>query len=151
MADEIPVGVMGMIGGARLGRLATVTARNEPRVVPICFALVEVPAPTIVSVLDEKPKRVTDGELARVRNLRRNPACSLVIDHYEEDWQRLWFVQVNGSARVLEPGDSLHEMALAALRAKYPQYREMRLETRLAIAIEIQAVTTWRGDGEAWR
>jgi len=150
-ADALPAEVSTRIASARVGRLATVNARHEPRVVPICFALLQAPGPTIVSVLDEKPKRVGDGELARVRNLRANPACSLVIDHYEEDWSRLQFVQVNGSARVIEPGEALHAAALDALRTKYSQYRAMELVHRPVIIIEIASVTTWRGDGESFR
>jgi PPOX class probable F420-dependent enzyme len=150
-ADALPRAVIELIGAARIGRLATVNLRHEPRVVPICFALLETPSPLVVSVLDEKPKRLGDSELARVRNLRQNPACSLVIDHYEEDWTRLVFAQVNGAARVIEAGDHLHATALAALRDKYPQYRAMDLVHRPVIAIEIVAVTTWRGDGQLWQ
>lgn len=141
----IPSAVIEMIRVARVGRLATVTSRNQPRVVPICFALLDYPESLVVSVLDEKPKRVGDAELARVRNLRMNPACSLVIDHYEEDWTRLAFAQINGTARILEPDDHLHGPALVALRSKYPQYRAMELAHRPVIAIKIVAVTTWRG------
>lgn len=146
-AGTIPAAVVELIATARVGRLATVTTRNEPRVVPICFAWLDTPGPVIVSVLDEKPKRVGDGELARVRNLRQNPACSLVIDHYAEDWSRLTFAQANGIARIAEPGDDLHTCALDALRAKYPQYRMMELSHRPVIAIGVVSVTTWRGDG----
>jgi PPOX class probable F420-dependent enzyme len=148
-ADALPRAVIELIGAARIGRLATVNLRHEPRVVPICFALLETPSPLVVSVLDEKPKRLGDSELARVRNLRQNPACGLVIDHYEEDWTRLVFAQVNGVARVIEPGAQLHAPALEALRAKYPQYHVMDLAHRQVIAIDVATVTTWRGDGES--
>lgn len=143
----MPTAVRDMIATARVGRLATVTSRGEPRVVPICFALLDTPAQVIVSVLDEKPKRVGDDDLARVRNVRRNPACSLVVDHYDEDWTRLAFVQIKGLARVVVPDEDLHGVALVALRAKYEQYRKMDLARRLVVALEIESVTAWRGDG----
>ena len=141
----LPTTIRAEIAAARVGRLATVNVRQEPRVVPICFALLDTPEPVVVSVLDEKPKRVDDQELARVRNLRHNPACSLVVDHYEEDWSRLSFTQLNGVARILAPDDALHATALEALRAKYPQYRSMDLHHRPVIAIEVTAVTIWQG------
>ena len=110
--SDLPVSVRNLVAEARVGRLATVNGRNEPRVVPICFAWLDSSRPVIVSVLDEKPKQVTDGALARVRNLRRNPACSLLVDAYDEDWTRLVFAQVNGAARVMEPADPLHGLSL---------------------------------------
>ena len=148
---SLPPAIRAFITAARVGRLATVTARNEPRVVPICFALLDALEPIIVSVLDEKPKRVGDQELARVRNLRQNPACSLVIDHYEEDWARLSFAQLNGTARIIEADDHVHTAALDSLRAKYPQYQAMDLIHRPVIVIGVTSVTTWHGDGESWK
>ena len=148
--DELPSAVVHLLATARVGRLATVTAGLQPRVVPICFAWLETPAPMLVSVLDEKPKRVGDQDLARVRNLRQNPACSLVVDHYEEDWTRLAFAQVNGSARIIHPGDDLHRLALDALITKYRPYRAMVLDLRPVIVIDIATATAWRGDGASF-
>jgi PPOX class probable F420-dependent enzyme len=100
-----------------------------------------------VSVLDEKPKRVADEDLGRVRNIRQNPQACLVVDRYDEDWSQLAFVQVHGSARVMSPGDEGHSAAVAALRAKYPQYREMAIEQRPVIVIDGLTGFSWRGDG----
>ncbi len=133
---------------ARVGRLATVDAAGYPSVVPFCFALLTGDEPAVVSVLDEKPKRVADDALARVRHIRRHPEVGLVVDHYEEDWSRLAFVQVRGRARLLPPGDERHGEAIAALRAKYPQYREMAIEERAVIVIEALRAVSWRGDGQ---
>jgi len=133
---------------ARVGRLATIDSQGFPSVVPFCFALLPGPEPTIVSVLDEKPKRVADGELARVRNIRMHPSVGFVIDRYDEDWSRLAFVQGRGIARMIEAGDPMHSGALAALRDKYPQYRTMMLENRGMIAIAALRLRSWRGDGQ---
>jgi PPOX class probable F420-dependent enzyme len=146
-AESLPMAVTSFITEARSGRLATVTARNEPRVMPVCFALLMGPAVRVVSVLDEKPKRVADGALARVRNLERHPAACLLVDHYEEAWQHLAFAQVNGMARVMSPGAGGHQEAIEALRAKYVQYRAMDIASRPVILLEVSTVTTWRGDG----
>jgi PPOX class probable F420-dependent enzyme len=133
---------------ARVGRLATVDAAGFPAVVPICFALLAGEEPAVVSVLDEKPKRVPDDALARVRHIRRHPEVGFVVDHYEENWSRLAFVQVRGRGRLISPGDERHGEAIAALRAKYAQYREMAIEGRAVIVIEVMRAVSWRGDGQ---
>ena len=132
---------------ARVGRLATVDGRGRPAVVPFCFAVIGQDAPVVVSVLDDKRKSVPDRELARVRNIRHNRHVAFVVDHYEEDWSRLAFVQVRGEARIVEPGDPMHGEATAALRAKYPQYRVMAIDERLVIAIAQVRVRAWSGTG----
>lgn len=141
-------GVRAFVAEARVGRLATVNAHGEPTVVPICFALLDGPQPLIVSVLDEKPKRVADADLARIRNIERHPAVCLVIDHYAEDWQQLRFAQVHGRARVMTIADERHAAAITVLRGKYPQYRSMAIDQRPVIAIDISSVNAWRGDGQ---
>jgi PPOX class probable F420-dependent enzyme len=138
---------LAFIRGARVGRLATVDARGAPSVVPFCFALIGSGQPVVVSVLDEKPKRVPDAKLARVRNIERNPQVAFVVDRYDEDWSELAFVQLRGRARLLPPGDEGHAAAVAALREKYPQYRSMAIEDRMVIVIEELRATSWRGDG----
>jgi PPOX class probable F420-dependent enzyme len=135
---------------ARVGRLATVDAAGRPVVVPFCFAVVGEDAPVVVSVLDEKPKRVGDARLARVRNIERNPDVAFVVDRYEEDWSRLAWVQVRGRAVIREPGAEGHAEAIAALREKYPQYRTMAIEERPVIVISDLRGSSWRGDGKAF-
>jgi len=120
---------------------------GRPYVVPVCFALIGDDEPSIVSVLDEKPKRVADRNLRRVRNIQANPGVALVVDRYDEDWTKLAFVQVRGNALILSPGEDGHAGAIAALRAKYPQYRAMAIEQRPVIAISNLTATSWRGDG----
>jgi PPOX class probable F420-dependent enzyme len=94
--------------------------------------------------LDEKPKRVGPGALKRVRNLLANPAVSLLVDRYDDqDWGRLAFLRVDGMADLLAPGDPGHRPAVAALRAKYPQYGAMALEERPVIRIVPQVVRSW--------
>jgi PPOX class probable F420-dependent enzyme len=133
---------------ARVGRLATVDAHGQPSVVPFCLALLDGDEPTIVSVLDDKPKRVADADLRRVRNIAANPAVCFVVDRYDEDWSRLAFVQVRGMASIVPPGGPGHAAGIAALRAKYPQYAAMAIEERLLVVIANLRGTSWRGDGE---
>ena len=141
---------LAFVGDASVGHLATVDARNRPAVVPVCFAVLDGDDPFIVSVLDEKPKRVAARQLARVRNIRHQPEVMLVVDRYDEDWLRLAFVQLRGTASLLEPGAQDHAGAIAALRRKYPQYRAMAIERRAVVAIRDLRATSWRGDGESF-
>ena len=129
---------------ARIGRLATLGSGGFPSVVPICFALLDEPDATIVSVLDEKPKSVSDAELGRVRNIVRHPYVGLTIDHYEEDWSKLFHIQLKGFARIATPDDPLHAPGLTTLRSKYPQYRVMDLSGRSMIVIDRIRVRIWR-------
>ena len=82
---------------ARVARLATVDEQGRPHVVPICFA---VDGDLLYTAVDAKPKRTR--ELRRLRNVEANPAVEVVIDHWDEDWSRLWWVRLSGQARVVE-------------------------------------------------
>jgi PPOX class probable F420-dependent enzyme len=104
------------LAAARVGRLATVTAAGRPHVVPVCFVL---EAGVIYTAVDAKPK--STRALRRLENVRATGRASLLVDHYEEDWSRLWWVRVDGPADVIES-----ESAIDALAAKYEQYRAAR-------------------------
>ncbi len=108
------------VAAARVGRLATVTPEGRPHLVPCCFAL---DGDRICTPVDAKPKSTL--ALRRLDNLRANPAVSLLVDHYEDDWSRLWWVRVDGRGRVVEGGPE-RDAVLDILAAKYPQYRETR-------------------------
>ena len=125
--------------GQRVARLASANARGEPHVVPVCFAL---DGETVYVTIDEKPKRDSGRPLKRIRNLIENPAVSLVADHYEEDWRRLGWVMLRGRAEIHYGGEE-HDRAQALLRARYPQYRTMRLEALPVIAIRVRRVASW--------
>lgn len=107
--------------------------------VPVCFAFEEG---RVYSPLDEKPKRVSPERLARVRNIQAHPFVALVVDHYEEDWTRLGWLLLRGTADVLERGEE-HRRAVGLLRAKYPQYRTHRLEDRPILRITLASARNW--------
>ena len=109
------------VAAARVARLATIEADGSAHLVPICFVLDDA---TIFSAVDGKPKRSRD--LRRLRNVRERPVATVLVDHYEEDWTRLWWARIRGTARVLEAGAAEEERAIDLLVAKYPQYRDAR-------------------------
>ena len=101
---------------ARVARLATTDPDGRPHLVPIVFA---VEGDTLYSAVDRKPKRSTT--LRRIENARARPDVTVLVDHYEDDWQQLWWIRLRGRARVLDDGQE-RAHALALLREKYPQY-----------------------------
>jgi len=103
-----------------VARLATVGSGGRPHLVPITFALVG--ERTLVSAVDHKPKRTT--ALRRLANIESNPRVSVLVDHYEDDWERLWWVRADGVARVATDG-AAHDAGLAALAGKYRHYRDV--------------------------
>jgi PPOX class probable F420-dependent enzyme len=121
---------------ARVGRLATVTAANRAHVVPCCFAL---GSDTVYSAIDSKPKSTL--VLRRLQNIESNSAVSLLVDHYDENWSTLWWVRVDGNARLV--GDAVERgRAVDLLVTKYEQYRTMPLEGPV-LAIDIDRWRMW--------
>jgi PPOX class probable F420-dependent enzyme len=100
---------------ARVARLATADAAGRPHVVPIVFAVV---GDTVYSAVDSKPK--SGARLRRLDNIRANAAVSVLVDHYTDDWSRLWWARADGHATVVDAGRAAD--ALAELTARYPQY-----------------------------
>ena len=125
-----------LVEGARVGRLATVGPEGRPHLVPICFALAGT---TLYSAVDEKPKR--SRRLKRLANVEANPRVTVLVDHYEEDWSRLWWVRLDGRARVLAQGTE-RERALALLGEKYEQYRA-RPPTGPVVAVDVENWRRW--------
>jgi PPOX class probable F420-dependent enzyme len=121
---------------ARVGHLATVTAANRAHVVPCCFVLL---ADTVYSPIDAKPKSTL--ALRRLQNIESNGAASLLVDHYEEDWDRLWWVRVDGNGRTVEEAVERDE-AIDLLRAKYEQYGSISIPGPV-LAIDIEHWRMW--------
>jgi coenzyme F420-0:L-glutamate ligase/coenzyme F420-1:gamma-L-glutamate ligase len=127
------------IRAARLAHLATADARGQPHVIPICFVF---DRNEFFSPIDEKPKRTSPRLLKRLKNISENPKICLLVDRYEEDWQKLAHVLVRGTAKILLRGKR-HDRAVRLLRRKYPQYRSMALEQRPIIRISPTRAVSW--------
>jgi PPOX class probable F420-dependent enzyme len=90
-------------------------------------------------MVDQKPKSTT--ALQRLANIAAHPAASLLVDHYEDDWKRLWWVRVDGTAAVSDDVATL-TTARTLLQSKYPQYRDQPPDGPV-ISVTITGVTWW--------
>ena len=129
---------------ARSGHLATADAKGQPHVIPVCYVF---DGEAIYSVLDAKPKSTSLRQLRRVRNILANPQVSLVVDDYDEDWSRLRYVLVLGAAALLQEGEEWAR-AIAMLRQKYPQYRNMDLDESPVIKVTPARFVPWSFQSE---
>ncbi|WUB07838.1 TIGR03668 family PPOX class F420-dependent oxidoreductase [Streptomyces platensis] len=123
---------------ARIARLATLDDTGRPHLVPAVFALT---GDTLVFAVDHKPKR--SAHLKRLANIRAHPEVCLLVDDYDEDWDRLWWARADGTATVLPPAEraaaSAHYVDL--LTRKYRQYAD---RSPHGPVVEIQ-VARWSG------
>jgi PPOX class probable F420-dependent enzyme len=124
---------------ARVARLGTVRGSGEPHLVPFVFAL---QGDRIYSVVDEKPKRTKS--LQRLANIAAHPRVTALVDEYEESWDRLWWVRVDGHARVVNEGPE-RDRAVELLAAKYRQYRDVP-PAGPAIVVDIDRWRCWPSD-----
>jgi PPOX class probable F420-dependent enzyme len=133
-----------------IARLATSDARGRPALQPIVFVRA---AGQLWTPIDGKPKRA--GEPARVRHVTLNPRVELLLDDYDADWTRLWWLRVEGDARVARPPDPERDPdfapVLAALRAKYPQYAGVPVlrDPPTLLAIRPTRLRSWRASEAA--
>jgi PPOX class probable F420-dependent enzyme len=121
---------------ARVARLATIDPDGRPHLVPIVFAL---EGDTLYSAVDKKPKRSTT--LRRIENARARPDVTILVDHYDDNWDELWWIRLRGRARVLDEGDE-RERAITLLQDKYPQYCTEPPDG-LVLAVDVTEVRTW--------
>ena len=134
-----------------VARLATVTPGGRPHLVPVVFALVTDPQgaqdaedaedaeDVVYTAVDAKPK--TTRRLRRLANIEGNPEVSLLVDHYADDWTRLWWVRVDGVATIHDDGPALG-VGRRLLRAKYPQYQTVSLDGPV-IAVAVHHWSSW--------
>ena len=124
----------------RVAHLATADAAGRPHVVPVCYAFDGV---RCYSAVDAKPKRTRN--LRRLSNIAENPAVSLVVDRWDEDWSQLCWVIVEGRADVLTSGSEFSR-AIDLLVAKYPQYQALPLDRAggAVVAITPERLLAWR-------
>jgi PPOX class probable F420-dependent enzyme len=135
---ELPKWARELLERSPVARLGLLDDDGGPRVLPVTYALA---GRALVTAVDHKTKHVPVGRLARLRWLRARPVAALTVDHYEEDWSRLAWVQAIGGVSILDAADAPD--ALAALAARYAPYRE-RPPAGPVIALEPDRVLWWR-------
>lgn len=119
-----------------VARLATVGEDARPHLVPVTFA---VHRGSVYTAVDHKPK--TTRDLRRLANIRANPRVALLADHYEDDWDRLWWVRVDGHAAVVDDPAKTEE-PVRLLTERYPQYRDRPPEGPV-VAVTIDGWSGW--------
>ena len=129
-----------LISRAKVARLATVDQKLYPYVVPVVFVFHEN---SFFIPLDEKTKTVNPKNLKRVKNIEKNPNVTLLIDKYQNDWKKLFFLMIHGKAKVIDGKnskvmDKIHKL----LVSKYPQYKKIGIGNS-CIKIEPTKVRFW--------
>lgn len=128
--EERPLSVdplLSRFDNERVGHLATVRPQGSPHIVPVVFA---ADADRIVTPIDWKPK--TGRRLQRLINIEENASVSLLVQHYDEDWDQLWWIRADGEATIHEHG-ALFEEGVTTLETKYLQYRDRPIEGPLIV------------------
>lgn len=129
---------------APLGHLATADAAAHPHLVPFVFAVDPSSDPAqpdrIYTAIDHKPKRTT--ALRRLANIAENPAVAALVDHYEDDWDQLWWVRADGTGRLVEAGSSESRRAIGLLEARYDAYKRHSPAGPL-LAIDVARWSGW--------
>jgi PPOX class probable F420-dependent enzyme len=126
------------LGEARVAHLATAGHDGRPHIVPVVFVL---DGETLYFAVDAKPKETRN--LKRLKNIAVNPAVSVLVDHYEDDWSKLWWVRADGTAGVVTDEVQAHR-ATDLLVEKYAQYRNARPPGPV-VAVHIERMTGWSG------
>ena len=125
-----------------IARLATITPDGTPHLVPVVFAVGDDPhggRDVVYTAVDAKPK--TTRRLRRLANIESNPQVSLLVDHYADDWTRLWWVRADGVAAIHSDGEAMGT-GFRLLRAKYPQYQSVPLNGPV-IAVTVHRWSGW--------
>ena len=128
----------GRFASGAVARLSTVRPDGAPHLVPVVFALVE---DTVYSAVDAKPKR--SRRLQRLGNVRAEPRCALLVDHYEKDWTRRWWDRAEGSAAVVDATSPDHPGSRAQVE-RFPQYGEEPPAGPLLV-VTVDRWTGWSG------
>jgi PPOX class probable F420-dependent enzyme len=130
---------------ARVARLATVDSEDcKPYLVPVVFIY---DGNNFYIPVDEKTKRSKPENLKRVKNIHTNPNVALLIDEYNEDWKKIWFIMIQGNASLINNTESkqnrLTQRVHRLLNEKYPQYLTTGIG-KFCIMIRPQRVINWK-------
>ena len=139
-----------IINKAKVARLATVDIKCTPYLVPVVFVFDNDNDYYFIPI-NEKTKRSRPENLKRVRNIKENPNVVLLIDEYNEDWTKLYFIMIQGKASIIggkklgQDEIQLLEKAHKLLRNKYPQYQKIGIGEYIIMIIP-QKVIVWKNN-----
>ncbi|OBG14052.1 PPOX class F420-dependent oxidoreductase [Mycolicibacterium celeriflavum] len=126
-----------MFAESPVAMLATVGPESAPHVVPVVFA---VHRDVVYTAVDAKRK--STHRLRRLANIEANPQVSMLVDHYDDDWTKLWWVRVDGRAEIHYSGEEM-ATGYALLRRKYPQYQRLELAGPV-VTVDIERLSSWQ-------
>ena len=125
---------------AKVARLAT-SDRDQPHLVPVVFVF---DGRHIYIPIDEKKKKTyLPEELKRIKNIRKNPNVAFLIDRYDDDWTKLYFMMIIGKASIILPIESCRKEFERLIVKKYPQYQTINYGTT-CIKIKPEKITFWQ-------
>lgn len=128
-----------LITDSSIAYLSTVSHKGHPHIVPICFVLLDQ---NFYSLLDNKPKDVQVLKLRRVQNIISNPKVALIVNHYEDDWDKLWHVLIKGNGSIVA-NELERRAAIKSLKQKYEQYLHMDVDLNPVIKIRPTNIVSW--------
>jgi PPOX class probable F420-dependent enzyme len=138
--------ILKIVKSEKVARLATASPNLQPYLTPVVFVLYKN---SIFIPLDHKPKSISFKQLKRVKNIQRNRKVAFLVDNYEDDWKKLWFVMLIGNATLVEQRESennshkdirkVHDLLLE----KYIQYSKVETGTTY-IKISVLSGFHWR-------
>jgi PPOX class probable F420-dependent enzyme len=126
-----------MFAGSPVAILATVGPDAAPHLVPVVFAVHDDVVYTAVDA-----KRKSTQRLRRIANIEANPAVTMLVDHYDDDWTQLWWVRADGVASTHYSGEAM-ATGYGLLRRKYAQYQRIALDGPV-ITVEVQRWSSWQ-------
>jgi len=137
-----------IIDKARVARLATVDSECKPHLIPVVFVFDNY---SYLIPIDEKTKRSRPEKLKRAKNIQQNSNVTLLIDDYNENWRKLYFIMIQGKASIIG-GKQLEQNELLLLEKahkllfdKYLQYQKIGIGEYVIMIIP-QKVITWKNE-----
>lgn len=111
-----------LLDSMSVARLGLIGKDGRPESMPIVFVRV---GELLFSPIDGKPK--SSAKLARIEHIEKNPSGTLLIDHYQDDWEQLWWVRLDVEAEVIRGEHAAWDSAVLKLKDKYSQYQTVPL------------------------
>lgn len=135
--------IVKLIKNKRMGYLATASSNMQPYVTPVVFVIQNE---NVYVPLDQKPKTVNILKLKRVKNIQENSKVCFLVQHYDEDWTKLWFVMITGYATLANASSETLKAELKIIRdkflSKYSQYNKISVGN-FYIRIRIDKTAYW--------